>query len=65
MFQSNIDSDFSARQEHYKDLLREAEHNRLIQIARPQQNGNQRMQGKVAGWIGDQMVKWGSKLQLL
>jgi hypothetical protein len=51
------------QQEHYKDLLQEAEHERLIQAAGFQQPGNWRLHRKVAGWIGAQMVRWGGKLQ--
>jgi hypothetical protein len=55
--------DFLVRQERYKDLLREAEHERLLQAAGLRQSGNRRSQRKVANWIGDQMVRWGRKLQ--
>ena len=55
--------DFLTRQEHYKDLLQEAEHERLIQAAGLRQPGNWKLHRKVAGWIGTQMVRWGWKLQ--
>ena len=55
--------DFLVRQEHYKDLLREAEHERLIRATRLRQPGNWRLPRKVADWIGAQMVRWGWKLQ--
>ena len=55
--------DLLVRQEHYKDLLQEAEHERLIQAAGLRQPGNWRLHRKFAGWIGSQMVKWGGKLQ--
>ena len=54
---------FLVQQEHYKDLLREAEHERLIQAAGLQQPSHWRLHRKVAGWIGAQMVRWGWKLQ--
>ena len=56
-------TDFLAYQEHYKDLLRELEHERLIRAAGRRQPGNWKLRRKVAGWIGAQMVRWGCKLQ--
>lgn len=50
-------------QEKYKDLLREAEHERLIQAAGLRQPGGWALLRKAIGWIGVQMVRWGSKLQ--
>jgi hypothetical protein len=55
--------DLLVRQGHYKDLLQEAEHERLIQAAGARQPGNWRLHRKFAGWIGTQMVRWGWKLQ--
>jgi hypothetical protein len=65
MFPNDIASDFSARQERYKDLLREAERERLIRAIRFEQPGNRGMQRTVVGYIGVHVVKWGSKLHLL
>ena len=55
--------DLLVQREHYKDLLQEAEYERLIRAAGLRQPGNRRMHRKVAGWIGAQMVRWGWKLQ--
>lgn len=55
--------DFLAHQEHYKDLLREIEHDRLIRSAGLQHPGKWRPRQKVADWVGAQMVRWGCKLQ--
>jgi len=55
--------DLLVQQNHYKDLLQEAEHERLIRAAGLRQPGNRRLYRKVAGWIGAQMVRWGWKLQ--
>ena len=55
--------DLLVQREHYKDLLQEAEYERLIRAAGLQQPGNRRLHRKVADWIGTQMVKWGWKLQ--
>jgi hypothetical protein len=56
-------NDFLVAQERHKDRLHEAERRLLIRDARLLQAGNRRVQRKVAGWIGDQMVNWGYKLQ--
>ena len=45
-------TDFLVRQEHYKDLLREAEHERLIRAAGLRQPGNWKLYRKVADWVG-------------
>lgn len=55
--------DLLVQREHYKDLLQEAEYERLIRAAGLRQPGNWRLHRKVAGWIGAQMVRWGWKLQ--
>jgi chromosome condensin MukBEF MukE localization factor len=54
---------FLVCQEHYKDLLQEAEHERLIRAVGLRQLGNQRTHRKIANWIGAQMVRWGYRLQ--
>ena len=56
-------NDFLIRGEHYKDLLREAERERLIRAAGLGQPGDGGLLRQVVGWIGAQMVRWGSKLQ--
>jgi hypothetical protein len=56
-------NDFLVAQERHKDRLQEAERRRLIRDTRLLQNGNRGVQRRVAGWIGDQMVNWGCKLQ--
>lgn len=50
-------------EEHHQDLLREAEHERLILTAGLRQPGNWKLHRKIVGWLGVQMVRWGSKLQ--
>ena len=54
---------FLARQEHDKELLQEAERERLIRSAGLRQSSHWRPYRKAAGWIGAQMVSWGCKLQ--
>ncbi|MFB0535404.1 MAG: hypothetical protein ACETWR_10515, partial [Anaerolineae bacterium] len=56
-------TDFLVRQEQYKDLLREAERERLIRAAGLRRPGNWSLHQKIAGWLGTQMAGWGCKLQ--
>jgi hypothetical protein len=56
-------TDSLVRQEQYKDLLREAERERLIRSAGLRQPANWKPHRKFADWIGDQMISWGYKLQ--
>ena len=51
------------RQEQYKDILRDIEQQRLLQIAGLQPRARLSPYRKVVSWLGGQMVKWGSKLQ--
>ncbi len=55
--------DLLFRQEQYKDLLREAEQERLLRTARLRHSGNWKPHRKVAHWVGAQMVSWGYKLR--
>lgn len=55
--------DFLVRRERYKELLQEAEQERLIRAAGLLRPGNWRLRRKVANWVGAQMVSWGCKLQ--
>jgi hypothetical protein len=50
-------------QEKYKDLRRDAERYQLIQIARLRRSDKRESLRSMAGWIGSQLVTWGSKLQ--
>jgi hypothetical protein len=57
------DLDFMTRKERQQELLREAEREQLIQLAQLSRAGEPKTHRKAAGWLGHQMVKWGSKLQ--
>jgi hypothetical protein len=58
------EAEFEVRREQYKDLLREADRERLIRLVRSHHRANVwELYLKVADWIGTKMVKWGSKLQ--
>lgn len=49
--------------ERQQDLLREAARQQLIQTAKRHRSANRKVHQSVTGWIGVQMVKWGTKLQ--
>lgn len=55
--------DFLVRQEQYQDLLREAEKERLIQVAELPQVGKWGLPRQTVHWLGTYGVKWGLKLQ--
>lgn len=57
------DLEFMALKEHQQALLREAEQEQLIQLAQLSKAEELKAHRKAAGWLGNQMVKWGSKLQ--
>jgi hypothetical protein len=46
-----------------KERLADAEHIRLVKIARGQQFNYGEASRKTINWLGSQMVKWGAKLQ--
>jgi hypothetical protein len=57
------DKEFLARKEYYKELQREAEHARLVDATRFHQPVTKIIHRKLLGWIGDQLIRWGLKLQ--
>jgi len=57
------DADFLARQERYKDLIREAERARLSHAAGHQYSSKRKTYRRLVGWIGAQMTKLGQHLQ--
>ena len=50
-------------QEKYKDMRRDAERYQLIQIARLGRPNERESFRRMAGWVGSQLMAWGSKLQ--
>lgn len=56
------DLDYLARKERQQELLREAEREQLAQQANAEVRDGQGLR-QAAGWIGNQMVKLGTKLQ--
>jgi hypothetical protein len=61
MFPNNFD--FLIRQERYQDLLREAEQDRLIQVAKLRRSSKWDLPGQMANWLGSYGIKLGLKLQ--
>ncbi len=48
--------------EHYQDLLREAEHDRLVQAAMPRKSGSA-LYARALSWLGSRLVNWGCALE--
>jgi hypothetical protein len=57
------DIHYLVSKEKYKDLRRDVERHQLIQIASVRRPDKRESMQRVAGWIGAQLVAWGSKLQ--
>lgn len=56
------DMHFQVAKEHHKEILRESEKRRLVQIAEAAARQESSSAG-VAVWLGDHLVQWGSALQ--
>ena len=61
MFPNELE--FLVRQEHYKDLLREAERARLVRQMRAGQERRDRFYRRTLIWLGCRLVVWGWRLQ--
>jgi|GEM_PF-2434384 len=57
------ESDFQVRREQYKDLLREAENERLIRTAGLHSSGGRKLNLSLSNWLGAKLVSWGMNLQ--
>lgn len=55
--------DFQVRQEQYKDLLRQAEHERLIKTASLYNSGGRKLNFNITNWLGAKLVSWGMNLR--
>jgi hypothetical protein len=58
------DKEYLVRKEHFQDLQREAEQTGLAgsgQLLQPRRRF--RLHLKLIGWMGDQLIHWGLKLQ--
>ncbi len=53
----------SAQQEHYQDMLREAEIARLLASARPTRPQRPGFSPRGLAWLGRRMVDWGKQLE--
>lgn len=57
------DKDLLMMQEHNKDLLREAEKERLLRRARKEMPREPNLFSRGLGWLGQQLVHWGCLLE--
>jgi len=57
------ETDLLVQREHYKDLLRDAEHDRLVRQAHMQDHGRDKLHVRTLDWLGRQLVLWGMSLQ--
>ena len=61
MFPNELE--FLVHQEHYKDLLREAERARLVRQMQAGQERRNHLYCRALTWLGGQLVGWGWRLQ--
>ncbi len=59
----SLDINNLVSREQYQDKLREIKHLQLVKLAQLSQTSGERSSRKVANWLGNQMIKWGTKLQ--
>lgn len=59
----NNDTDFMVVRERQKDLLREAERERLARAVEKAADGSHRPLRQAVAWTGDLLVRWGRALQ--
>lgn len=60
----SVEIDYLVRKEQYKDLQRDVARQQLIRIAQLGRWSSTTISLRsMVGWLGTQMVKWGSKLQ--
>ena len=55
--------DIVVKQEQYKDLLREAERERLVRAARAGRRRRSRVAGPLLAWLGSLLIALGRRLQ--
>ena len=55
--------DFAVKQEQHKDLLREAERERLVRAALAGRRKRTRVFGPLLVWVGNRLIAWGRWLQ--
>lgn len=59
----SLEVNFLVQQEQHQDRLRDMERRQLLQTVARQPNAGLTLYHKAAGWLGDRLVTWGSKLQ--
>jgi hypothetical protein len=52
-----------AERERYRDLLRQAEQHRLVQLARAEHGPRNRFYYRALAWLGHRLIAWGARLQ--
>ncbi len=57
------DKDILMQRERYKDLLRDAEHDRLVRQVHTQSHSRDKLHSRTLDWLGRQLVIWGMSLQ--
>ena len=57
------EKDMLMQMEHYKDLRRDAEHDRLVRQVNAQSHGRDKLRSRSLDWLGRQLVIWGMGLQ--
>jgi hypothetical protein len=58
-----LDSVYLIQKAKMQDMLRAAEQDRLLQLAKLHNSNQTGLHRNLAAWMGVQMVKWGAKLQ--
>lgn len=59
----SLQLEYLMQKEKYHDLIRAAEQDRLLQVAKLHNTSQRGLHRNLAAWMGSQMVKWGAKLQ--
>jgi hypothetical protein len=59
----SLQLEYLMQKEKYQDLIQAVEQDRWVQVAKLQNAGQRGLHRNLAAWMGDQMIKWGSKLQ--
>lgn len=59
----SLQVEYLMQKEKYHDLIRAAEQDRLLKVAKLSNTGQRGLHRNLIAWVGIQMVKWGAKLQ--
>lgn len=58
----SLQIEYLMRKEQYQDMIRAAQQDQLIQMVK-QQSSQPPFHRQIIGWLGAQMVNWGTSLQ--